>query len=294
MQQRGFTLIELLVVISIIAILAAILVPTISIARTKAWETQSFNNLRQLGGGIEAYRQGEPSNETYYPGHLGFLHTQMEVSLKCFVDPFDESRGGDEMFGRPVDVNTDNYDHNYNVKRIFAADPLGGNSAKESSNHPDGSGSFDDRLTVSQTDKDKGKPNNLSYLMECGDIRLSAGWFYKGTGRNPGTAPFTTCRLQQMKTGNMQNAVASTITPSTPNVLNAMPDTAFGIAFPKDLVPLVRSYHRIEWPSGNNSNSKKQKAKKSMNISHQYNTFWSVYTWEVTAGTEHWVWWTRD
>ena len=53
--QRGFTLIELLVVISIIAVLAALLMPALGMVREAARQGVCLSNQRQLLLAIEAY-----------------------------------------------------------------------------------------------------------------------------------------------------------------------------------------------------------------------------------------------
>jgi len=67
--HRGFTLIELLIVLTILAILAAILLPVFARAREKARQVVCFSNQRQIGMAMLLYSQDY--DEALVPNHTG-------------------------------------------------------------------------------------------------------------------------------------------------------------------------------------------------------------------------------
>lgn len=67
--QAGFTLIEILIVVVILGILAAIVVPRMSIARERAHYATIASDIRNLGAAQERYFQGAMS----YSQNLGDL-----------------------------------------------------------------------------------------------------------------------------------------------------------------------------------------------------------------------------
>lgn len=105
MVSRAFTLIELLVVISIIAVLIAIIVPSLSDARATAVSTRCLAAMRDIGVALTGYFQ---DNEDRFPlsqAHGGYQpgtawldtlmpHTESKLQYRCPADEavnFDDS-----------------------------------------------------------------------------------------------------------------------------------------------------------------------------------------------------------
>jgi prepilin-type N-terminal cleavage/methylation domain-containing protein len=82
---KGFTLIELLVVIAIIAILAALLLPVLSNAKSKSQRTICLNNLKQINVRVHMY--ADDSSDAFPPttNHPPASFTAYTVLLESYV-----------------------------------------------------------------------------------------------------------------------------------------------------------------------------------------------------------------
>ena len=89
-RQRGFTLLELLVVIAIIAILIALLLPSVQQAREAARKTQCLNNLMQIG---VAFRNYQNQHSVLPPGCINSvgpvrsLESKIDEQTPVVTDP---------------------------------------------------------------------------------------------------------------------------------------------------------------------------------------------------------------
>jgi prepilin-type N-terminal cleavage/methylation domain-containing protein len=77
-RRHAFTLIELLTVISIIAILAALLLPALSKARERAQAVMCLNNTKQLALGWQIYAG---DHEDFLPYNVGMNGSSFRTKL---------------------------------------------------------------------------------------------------------------------------------------------------------------------------------------------------------------------
>ena len=105
---KGFTLVELLVVIAMIAILAALLLPVLSRAKTRGQRTVCLNNLHQINLGVRMYSD-DSHDATPSPGGSAAtnevtLYSGYKALMKSYVGLNGASSPQDRLFACPSDI----------------------------------------------------------------------------------------------------------------------------------------------------------------------------------------------
>src|SRR6187401_1104512 len=83
-RYRAFTLVELLVVLAIIGLLAALILPSLSRAKTQGFSTICRNHLRQIGFAAQMYLADYRHYPTFW-GRVKYLTAQSRSVLLSVI-----------------------------------------------------------------------------------------------------------------------------------------------------------------------------------------------------------------